>query len=130
MSLDGQDLDTVVHVENICLLEMKNGPRRKDGFEGIHKIAHHWKSRLQITWSVMELIDKIDSTQDDGTLPWIVISSGLDKYVTELPEVNTTPIHFEEVATSTGQLVAMRQKEQILPSLSSSSSTIVPINKW
>ena len=73
---------------------------------------------------------KIDFMRKDATQSWIVISRGLDKYVTELPEVNKKPIHFEEAPSSTGKLVAMRQKEQFIPSSPSSSSTIVPINKW
>ena len=72
---------------------------------------------------------KIDSKQNDGTQSWTVISRGINKYVTELPEENKKPIHYEEVATGAGQLAAMKQKEQFIPSSSSSSSTIMPINQ-
>ena len=46
-----------------------------------------------------------------------------------LPEENKKPIHFEEVATSAEQPVSMKRKEQFIPSSSSSSSTIMPINQ-
>ena len=45
----------------------------------------------------------IDSMQNDGTQSWNVISRGIDQYVTELPEENKKPIHFEEVATNAEQ---------------------------
>ena len=75
---------------------------------------------------------KIDSMPNDGTQSWIVISRGIKKYVTELPEENKKPIHYEEVASSTGKLVAIKQQEQVITSSSSLSSTIMPINqrKW
>ena len=72
---------------------------------------------------------KIDSMQNDGTQSWIVISRGITKYVTQLPEENNKPIHFEEVASSAGKLVAITQKEQFIPSSSSSLSTVMPINQ-
>ena len=39
MTLNGQDSNALVHVKNIRLLEMKNDPNRKDGFEGNTKIG-------------------------------------------------------------------------------------------
>ena len=75
---------------------------------------------------------KIDSTQNDGSQTWIVFSRGMDKYVTELSEENEKPIHFEEVAPSAGKPVATKQQKQYIPSSSSSSSTVMPIDqrKW
>ena len=73
---------------------------------------------------------KIDSMQNDGTLSWIVISRGINKYVTELPEENGKPSHHEEVALGAGKPVATEQ--QFTPSSASSSPTIMPIDqrKW
>ena len=59
---------------------------------------------------------RIDSMQNDGTQSWIVISRGIDKYVTELSEENEKLTHYEEVALGAGQLIAMKHKEQLLPS--------------
>ena len=39
---------------------------------------------------------KIDSTQNDGSQSWIVISRGVDKYETEHPEENEKPIHYKK----------------------------------
>ena len=77
---------------------------------------------------------KIDSMQNDGTQSWIVISKGINKYVTELPEENKKPIHihYEEVARGAPKPVARKQHEQFVLSSSSSSSTIMLIDqrKW
>ena len=69
---------------------------------------------------------KIDSTQKDGTLSWMVIG----RCVTELSEENKKPIHYEEASSSTGQLVAMEQREQRIPSLSSSPTIPAKQRKW
>ena len=49
---------------------------------------------------------KTDSMQNDGIQSWIVISRGTDKYVTELPEKNEKPSHYEEVALGAGKPIA------------------------
>ena len=46
---------------------------------------------------------KIDSVQHDGTQSWIVISRGINKYVTELPEEIKKLIHYKEVASNAGK---------------------------
>ena len=94
----------LVHVENFRHREMMKGPSRKDGFEGIQKfgLVLEVKSRLRITCMERVGIEiKIDSMQNDGSQSWIVISRGVNKYVTELPEKNEKLIHYEEVASST-----------------------------
>ena len=48
---------------------------------------------------------KIDSMQKDGTQSCMVISKGVDKYVTELAEENKKLIHDEEASSSTRQLL-------------------------
>ena len=77
---------------------------------------------------------KINSVQNDGSQrqPWIFYSKGMNKHVTELPEENQTPIHYEEMAFGAEKPVARKRQEQIIPSSSSSSTTIMPINqrKW
>ena len=130
MTNSWQDFDALVHVENTRLLEMMKDPKRKHGFEEVQKLARYWKSRSQITRNVVERKLRSIPSRTTKTQSWIVISSGIHKYVTELPEENKKPIHHEEVATGAGQLVAMKQKEQFIPSSSSSSSTIMPINQW
>ena len=45
----------LVHVDNIRRLEVTEDSSRKDGFEGIQKLAQCWKSKLRITWNGMEL---------------------------------------------------------------------------
>ena len=60
MTLNWLDLDALVLVENIRLFEMTNDPNRKDGFEGIQRLAQCLKSKLRISWNVMEL--KLRST--------------------------------------------------------------------
>ena len=55
---------------------------------------------------------KIDSLQKHGTQSWIVISRCINKYVTELRKENKKPVQCEEVQTSEGELVVMKQKEQ------------------
>ena len=75
---------------------------------------------------------KTDSLQTDGSRSWIVISRGINKYVTELPEENEKPIHYEEVTPVAGELVATKQQEQFISSSSSFSTTVMPIDqrKW
>ena len=41
MTLNWQDLDVLVHVENTRLFQMIKDPNRKDGFEGIQKLAQY-----------------------------------------------------------------------------------------
>ena len=67
---------------------------------------------------------KIDSMQNDRSQLRTVISRGMNKYVIERPEENGESNHYEEVATSTGNPLATKQKEQFTPSLSSSSGRI------
>ena len=77
---------------------------------------------------------KINSVQNDGSQrqPWIFYSKGMNKHVTELPEENQTPNHYEETAFGAEKPVATKRQEQIIPSSSSSSTTIMPIDqrKW
>ena len=40
---------------------------------------------------------KINSMQNDGTESWVVISRGMNKHVTGLPEEHQKPIHNEEM---------------------------------
>ena len=58
---------------------------------------------------------KIDSMKNDGSQFWTVISRGMNKYVTKLPEENGTSTHGEEVVASTAKPVATKQKEQFTP---------------
>ena len=51
-----------------------------------------------------------------------------NKYLTQLPQENGKAIHDEEVAASTGKPDATKQQERFLPSLSSSSTTVMPID--
>ena len=115
---------------NVRLLEMIKDPNRKDGFEEIQKIGPVLEVNVTNHLERYGIQINIDSMQNDGTGSWIVSGKGIDKYVTELPEENKKPLHFADVATSPGQLVAMKQKEQFTQC--SSSSTIMPINlrKW
>ena len=46
----------------------------------------------------------------------MVISRGVCKYLTKLSKENKKPLHYEEASSSTGQLVAMEEKEQRKPS--------------
>ena len=59
---------------------------------------------------------KIGSMRNDGSQSWIVISRGIDKYVTVLPEENEKPIHNKEVASSAGKLVAKKPGGVFCPS--------------
>ena len=93
-----QDMDALVLVENIRLVEMIKDPNRRIDSKKIQKLVQCWKSRLRITWNVMDFFNLNRSRR-------------ITKYVTELPEDNKKLTHFEEVATSVGQLVAMNQKE-------------------
>ena len=73
---------------------------------------------------------KIDSTMKDWSQSWIVISRGVKKYATELSEENKKPVLYEEASSSTGKLVAMKQKEQIIPSSSWSTTSLINQRKW
>ena len=131
MILNWQDSDALVRVENKRLCEMTKGPNRKDGFEGIQRLA-------QLEVKVTNYLErygievKIDSMQNDGIQSWIVISRGINQYVTELPEESGKSIHNEEVAASTQKPVAKKHKEQFTPSIPSFSTTVMPIDqrKW
>ena len=112
MTFGWQDLDVLVHVDNIRHFKTRKGPSRKDGFEGIQKLAQCWKSKLHITCTIEV---KIDSLKNDGSQFWTVISRGMNKYVTKLPEENGTSTHGEEVAARTAKPVATKQKEQFNP---------------
>ena len=128
--LDGakQDLDMLVHVENVRPFEMTKNPNWKRRIRGNVKNGPVLEVKVTNYLERFGIAVEIDSMQNDGTQSWIVISRGIIKYVTELLEENKKPIHFEEVATSAGQLVAMKQKDQS----SSSSSSTMPIKqrKW
>ena len=56
---------------------------------------------------------KTDSMQNDGSQSWIVISRGMNKYVSELPEENGKSIHHEEATTSTGRPIDQRNWKDI-----------------
>ena len=57
------------------------------------------------------------------------LSSGeKSKYLTQLPEENGKAIHDEEVAANTGKPDATKQQERFITSLSSSSTTVMPID--
>ena len=105
MTLSWQD-----SVENVRHLEMMKDSSLKDGIEGIQKMAQHWKSKLRITCITVEM-----PLQNDGSQSWIVTSRGMNNY--------------EEVASSIGKPVATKQKEQFISSLSSSSTTVMPIDQ-
>ena len=79
-----------------------------------------------------EIEVKIDSMQNDGSQSWIVISRGINRYVTDLPEENEKLIHYEELALGAKKPIATKQQELSIPSSSSSSSTLLPIGqrKW
>ena len=68
----------------------------------------------------------------DGSQSWIVISRSINKYVKDLPEENEKPIHKEKMAPSARKPVATKQQEQIIPSSSSPSTTLMAIDqhKW
>ena len=59
-----------------------------------------------------------------------MISRSVGKYVTELLEENKKPIHFQEASSSTGKLGAMKQKEQVIPSSSSSTALLINPRTW
>ena len=48
-------------------------------------------------------------------------------YITELPKDNKKPFHCEEAPSSTGQLVAMKHKEQFTRSLNGNGTTHLPL---
>ena len=98
MTFGWQDLDVLVHVERTRHFKTRKGPSRKDGFEGIQKLAQCWKSKLRITIEI-----EIDSMKNDGSQFGTVISRGMNKYVTKLPEENGTSTHGEEVAARTAK---------------------------
>ena len=70
--------------------------------------------------------------QNDGSQFWIVICREMNKYVSELPEENGESIHYKEVTANKERPAATKQKKQFTPSLSSSSTTAMPIDllKW
>ena len=69
MTFGWQDLDVLVHVEKTRHFKTRKGPSRKDGFEGIQKLAQCWKSKLRITIEI-----EIDSMKNDGSQFGTVIS--------------------------------------------------------
>ena len=71
---------------------------------------------------------KIGSVKKDGTRCCMVISRGVDKYVTELAADHTKPIHYDEASSSTGKLVAIKQRTEHLKA-SSFSSPALPIKQ-
>ena len=76
-----------IHVRHF---ELMKDPPRKDGSKGTQKLVLYWKSKLRITCITMEL--------KYGSQSWIVISRGMNKYVTELLEEGGQSIHDEEAA--------------------------------
>ena len=64
------------HVENSRHFETMKDPRRKDGFEEIQHLAQYGKSKLRNHLYQYGVESKIDSTQNDGSQSWIVISRG------------------------------------------------------
>ena len=118
-------------VESIHILEMITDPNRKERARGnTKKLVRYSMSRLTEHCGRCGIEIKIGSMKTHKTQSWIAISRGVNKYVMELPEENKQPIHCDEASSSTGRPVAMEQKEQLVPS--SSSSPTLPINqrKW
>ena len=123
-----KDMAVQAHVGNIRIFETMLQPK---GFiRGNTKIGlvFEVKSTKQFDRHGIEI--KIDSMQKDGTQSWIVTSRGIDKFVTEPPEVNKKPIHYEEASSSTGKPIAMEQREQLVPSSSSSSTLPIRQREW
>ena len=60
----------------------------------------------------------------------MVISRSVDKYATEFSEENKKFLHVEEASSSTRKRVAMEQREQLVPSSSSSPTLPKNIDKY
>ena len=122
-------------VSTLCH-EMKNQPTRKVGFEGIPKLAPHWKSQpasCKVNYGV-EI--RIESVNKDNSHSWVRISHGLNKLVTNLNnkdgdnnEQEISEMQFEDCAFKTKILAfASRTKAKAKPqrriSVSSSTKTV------
>ena len=121
-----QDTAGQAHVKNKRTLEI---PTEKI-IRGNTKIGPVSEVKITKQCDRRGIAIKIDSMQKDGTQSWRVFSRRVDKYVTELSEENKKPIHFEEASSSTGQPVAMEQRQQLIPSSSSSSPLRIQQPKW
>ena len=86
-------------------LEKMICPDQKDGFEETHKWVQHWKPRLPITKTVTELRSELIPCTKDGSQSWIVISRGVNKFVTELPEEKEKLPNSVEAISSTGEIL-------------------------
>ena len=53
---------------------------------------------------------KIDSVMDDETQSCVVISRGVEKYVTELAWDHSEPMHCDEMSRGTGRPVAFNPR--------------------
>ena len=126
MTFSWQDLDALAHVENVSL-RVDKGSKPKGLIRGNTKYGPVLEVNATNHLQRYGIEIKMDSVQKDGTQSWIVISRSINKYVTELPEEIKKPIHCEDVALSTVRFVPMKQKQQFIPSSSSSSPAIVPI---
>ena len=96
MTFNWQDLDALVHVEKKRCLERENT-----------KIGPVLEVKVTNRLERYGIEIKIDSTQNDGTL-------GLWSAGRLTNTENKKRTHYEEVATSAGQLVAIKQKEQFI----------------
>ena len=111
MTLTWQDWDVLV-------LDMNRGSKPKRWIRGNTTIGPVLEVKVTNYLKSYGIIIKIDSMQNDGNQSWIVISRGINKNVTELPEENEKPIHYEDVAPGTVKLVATKRQEQFVPSSS------------
>ena len=74
-----QDLDALVHVENMRLFRNDKNPNRKECSEEMQTLAQCWKSRVTNHLQRSGIDMKIDSVQEDGTQCWIVIRRGVNR---------------------------------------------------
>ena len=122
------DSDVLVRVENIRLLEMMKIQAERMESRGYK----NWPSEEVKITNYMERVGiemRINSVQKDGSQSWTVISRSIDQCVTELSEENekTTTKKWFPMRRN-----PLRQQEQFIPSSTSFSTTVVPIDqrKW
>ena len=107
-----KDTAKQAHVESIGTLEVTKDFNQKALFEATPKLARYWKSWSQNNFDRYGIEIMIDSMKKDGTQSLMVISRGVDKYVTELAVDHTKSVRCDEASSSTGKLVAKKKKGQ------------------
>ena len=91
-----------------------NSGRNSEGVDVVHaQSAQSFKSKPRIILNKLGIETQVKSMMNNGSLSWIMISRGTNKYFAESYEEKEVPSYDEEMASGIGieQSIATKQRE-------------------